>query len=176
MTDLIEIPNTDYSATPEVDKKRRIDDANLDEVLALLKSTLEPKEDDIEQVSFVSALQKNRQFLLQYAMRAYMEKPGSASLLEGVTSLLGHMEKAIRDDRKERMKKQENQDNKLSFNQMLEAMQMIKVGTITVPTFDVSSFMLDPNKSLVEGLDIKPINEEELVQGNAVVNIDGEAV
>lgn len=176
MTDLIEIPNTDYSATPEVDKKRRIDDANLDEVLALLKSTLEPKEDDVEQVSFVSALQKNRQFLLQYAMRAYMEKPGSASLLEGVTSLLGHMEKAIRDDRKERMKKQENQDNKLSFNQMLEAMQMIKVGTITVPTFDVSSFMLDPNKSLVEGLDIKPINEEELVQGNQLATIDGEAV
>lgn len=161
------------SPTPMVDKKRRIDDDNLNEVLALLQQTLVPNEEDTEQVSFVTALQKSRQFLLQYAMKAYMEKPGSASLLEGVSSLLGHMEKAIRDDRKERMKKQENQDNKLTFNQMLEAMSMIKTGAIQVPVFDMSSFMLDPSVSLVEGLDVKPINEAELVQGNEILSLEG---
>ena len=164
---------SDESATPFVDKKRKIDDENLNEVLALLQQTLTPTEEDQEQVSFVTALQKNRQFLLQYAMKAYMEKPGSASLLEGVTSLLAHMEKAIRDDRKERMKKQENQDNKLSFNQMLEAMSMIKTGAIQIPVFDVTSFMLDPTVSLTDGLDVKPINEAELVQGNQIISIDG---
>jgi len=167
---------SDESATPFVDKKRKIDDENLNEVLALLQQTLTPTEEDQEQVSFVTALQKNRQFLLQYAMKAYMEKPGSASLLEGVTSLLAHMEKAIRDDRKERMKKQENQDNKLSFNQMLEAMSMIKTGAIQIPVFDVSSFMLDPSVSLTDGLDVKPINEAELVQGNQIISIDGTPV
>jgi len=167
---------SDESATPFVDKKRKIDDDNLNEVLALLQQTLTPTEEDQEQVSFVTALQKNRQFLLQYAMKAYMEKPGSASLLEGVTSLLAHMEKAIRDDRKERMKKQENQDNKLSFNQMLEAMSMIKTGAIQIPVFDVSSFMLDPSVSLTDGLDVKPINEAELVQGNQIISIDGTPV
>ncbi|MNG46972.1 hypothetical protein D3C79_48390 [compost metagenome] len=167
---------SDESATPFVDKKRKIDDENLNEVLALLQQTLTPTEEDQEQVSFVTALQKNRQFLLQYAMKAYMEKPGSASLLEGVTSLLAHMEKAIRDDRKERMKKQENQDNKLSFNQMLEAMSMIKTGAIQIPIFDVSSFMLDPSVSLTDGLDVKPINEAELVQGNQIISIDGTPV
>lgn len=167
---------SDQSATPFVDKKRKIDDDNLNEVLALLQQTLVPTEEDTEQVSFVTALQKNRQFLLQYAMKAYMEKPGSASLLEGVTSLLAHMEKAIRDDRKERMKKQENQDNRLSFNQMLEAMSMIKTGAIQVPVFDMMSFMPDPSVSLVDGLDIKPIGEAELVQGNQILNLDGQAV
>lgn len=177
MSEPVAVPQqVESSPTPEVDKKRNIDDANLEEVLALLKQSLEPSEDDVEQVTFVTALQKNRQFLLQYAMKAYMEKPGSASLLEGVTSLLGHMEKAIRDDRKERMKKQENQDNRLSFQQMLEAMQMIKTGNLTVPTFDVTAFMLDPNVSLVEGLDIKPIGEGELVQGNSIVDINGNSV
>jgi len=167
---------SDESATPFVDKKRKIDDDNLNEVLALLQQTLTPTEEDQEQVSFITALQKNRQFLLQYAMKAYMEKPGSASLLEGVTSLLAHMEKAIRDDRKERMKKQENQDNKLSFNQMLEAMSMIKTGAIQIPIFDVTSFMLDPSVSLTDGLDVKPINEAELVQGNQIISIDGTPV
>jgi len=90
--------------------------------------------------------------------------------------LLAHMEKAIRDDRKERMKKQENQDNKLSFNQMLEAMSMIKTGAIQIPVFDVSSFMLDPSVSLTDGLDVKPINEAELVQGNQIISIDGTPV
>ena len=169
-------PPVIVSATPEADKKHRAQDDDVNAVLALLSKTLEPSDEDVEQVSFVTALQKNRQFLLQFAMRAYMEKPNSASLLEGVTSLLDHMEKAVRSDRKERTKKQESQDNKLSFNQMLEAMQMIKVGTITLPTFDLSTFMLDANVSLVEGLDVKPINEDELVQGNAVVDIDGNKV
>lgn len=169
-------PPVIVSATHEVDKKHKAIDADVNEVLALLSKTLEPSDEDVEQVSFVTALQKNRQFLLQFAMRAYMEKPNSASLLEGVTSLLDHMEKAVRSDRKERSKKQESQDNKLSFNQMLEAMQMIKVGTIALPTFDITSFMPDPNVSLVAGLDVKPINSDELTQGNAVVDIDGNAV
>lgn len=166
----------ELSPTPAVDKKHKVDDEKLNELFALLGKTLEHNEEDVEQVSFVTALQKNRQFLLQYAIRAYMEKPNSASLLEGVTSLLGQMEKAVRDDRKERMKKQENQDNALSFKQMIEAMSMIKTGALVLPTFNVESFMPDPNVSLVAHLDVKPINENELVQGNAVVDIDGNPV
>lgn len=173
--EVIQLP-VSVSATPEADKKHRAQDDDLNAFLAMLSKTIDPTDEDVEQVSLVTALQKNRQFLLQFAMRAYMEKPNSASLLEGVTSLLDHMEKSVRNDRKERSKKQESQDNKLSFQQMLEAMQMIKTGTIALPTFDVSSFLLDPTVSLVEGLDVKPINEHELVQGNAVVDIDGNAV
>jgi hypothetical protein len=177
MSEPVVVPQpVEFSPTPEIDKKHRVDDEKLNEIFALLGQTLERKEEDVEQVSFVTALQKNRQFLLQYAMRAYMEKPGSASLLEGVTSLLGHMEKAVRDDRKERAKKQENQDNVVSFRQMIEAMSMIKTGALVLPTFDVTSFMPDPNVSLVAHLDVKPINDEELVQGNAVVDIDGNPV
>lgn len=169
-------PPVIVSATPDVDNKHRIQDQDVNDVLTLLSQTLDRTDEDPEQVSFVTALQKNRQFLLQFAMRAYMEKPNSASLLEGVTSLLDHMEKAVRTDRKERSKKEEAQDNKLSFQQMLDAMQMIKTGSISLPTFDLSNFMFDPSVSMVEGLDVKPISENELVQGNSVVDIDGNTV
>lgn len=161
------------SATPMVDQKRKIEEEELQAVLALLASTLEAKEDDKDQVSFVVAVQKNRKFLLEYAMQDYMIKPTSAKL-ETITSLLAHMEKVVRDDRKERAKKQENQDNILSFNQMLDAMSMIKKGSIVLPTFDLSNFMLDPNKPVVGIEDgAKPIGAEELVMGNQIVSIDG---
>lgn len=169
-------PVAPISATPEVDKKRKIDDDNLNEVLELLANTLEPTEEDKEQVSFVVALQKNRKFLLEYAMKAYMERPSSANL-EAISSLLSHMEKAVRDDRKERAKKQENQDNAISFKQMLEAMSMIKKGEITLPTFDVTNFILDPNVSLIEGVSgIKPIQPQELQQGMVTLDINGAPV
>jgi hypothetical protein len=162
------------SPTPDVDHKRNIDDQNLQEVLSLLAATLESTDEDKEQVGFVVALQKNRKFLLEYAMKAYMERP-SPSQLEVITSLLGHMEKAVRDDRKERMKKQENQDNAISFKQMLDAMSMIKQGAIALPVFDLSSFMLDPNKSVIaDEVGVKPILAQELTMGNELVNIDGE--
>lgn len=166
---------TEVSATPEVDQKRKIDDENLQEVLALLAATLDPTEEDKEQVSFVVALQKNRKFLLEYAMQDYMIKPSPAKL-ETITSLLGHMEKVVRDDRKERMKKQETQDNAISFKQMLDAMSMIKQGSIALPVFDLGSFMLDPTQSVLEGeVGVKPILPQELVMGNELVTIDGEA-
>lgn len=174
MTTSIETPKDNVvSATPFVDEKRKIEEDDVNKLLQLLASTLQPNEEDKEQNSFVTALQQNRQFLLRYAMQSYMDNPRSASLLEGVTSLIGHMEKTVRDDRKERMKKQENQDNVVSFKQMLDAMQMIKTGSIALPVFDFTSFMLDPDVSLIDGLDVKPINEHELVQGNQLVTIDG---
>lgn len=164
------------SATPEVDQKRKIDEENLHEVLSLLAATLDPTEEDKEQVSFVVALQKNRKFLLEYAMQDYMIKPSPAKL-ETITSLLGAMEKVIRDDRKERAKKQENQDNVVSFKQMLDAMSMIKQGTIALPVFDLSNFMLDPNQSVIAGeTGIKPIGEAELVQGMVTLDLDGKVV
>lgn len=177
MTTLItETIDTTVSATPLVDQKRKIEEDDVNNLLQLLANTLEPKEEDKEQVSFVTALQQNRQFLLRYAMQSYMDNPRSASLLEGVTSLIGHMEKTVRDDRKERAKKQENQDNVVSFKQMLDAMNMIKTGTLAIPVFDFASFMPDPSKSLIDGLDVKPISENELVQGNQICDIEGNPV
>lgn len=167
--------SSDFSATPAIDEKIRVEQEDMEKLFEELHSALTEDEDE-DQKSLVTILQKNRKYILRYAMQQYIANPKSASLLEGVTSLIGHMEKTIRDDRKERMKKQENQDNAISFKQMLDAMSMISSGTLNLPKFDLVTFMPDPNQSLLAGLDVKPINEHELVQGNQLVNIDGEPI
>jgi hypothetical protein len=60
---------------------------------------------------------------------------------------------------------------------MLEAMKTISSGAVSLPVFDMTRFLLDPNKSLLDAAkDIAPIKPEELVQGNSLVDIDGNPV
>lgn len=146
--------------------------AIMDKIREALKGNLE----DTDQKGLVTLIQENRALLLQYAMSQYLLNPKSASLLEGVTSLIGQMEKTVRDDRKERTKAKDAENNIVSFNQMLDAMKAISAGKIDLPSFDMSDFILDPGKSLIKDDTIAPIKKEELVQGNAVVDIDGNTV
>lgn len=149
------------------------------EVIAIMekmRKALEANPEDQDQTKLVTLIQENRALLLQYAMSQYLLNPKSASLLEGVTSLIGQMEKTVRDDRKERTKKNEAENNIVSFNQMLDAMKSISSGKIIVPAFDMSDFILDPGKSLLTSPDIAPIKPDELVMGNGLVDLEGEAV
>jgi len=148
-------------------------------LLDALKMAMDPNLEDEEQAKLVEVIQKNRAFILQYAMTAYLNNPKSASLLEGVNQIFGQIEKAVRDDRKERAKKKENEGNRLAFNQMLEAMQHIQDGTVKLPQFDFTDFILDPSKSLLtpeESRNIEPIKDDELVQGNIPVDVNGDRV
>jgi hypothetical protein len=166
-----------FADTPMVDAKHRIEDAEVESVLLLLQKSLQMDLEDEDQNKLVDAIQANRALLLKYAMQQYLAKPGSASLLEGVTSLLGHMEKVVRDNRKEKAKKKEGEHNVVAFNQMLEAMKSISSGAIAVPVFEIGTFLLDPSKSLLGDNDnIAPIKPDELTQGIQIVDIDGKAV
>lgn len=158
--------------------KGPISEDEVEKVLLMMKQALVKDLEDEKQTRLVDAVQASRQMLLQYAMQQYLSNPKSASLLEGVTSLIAHIEKTVRDDRKEKAKEKEGESNILHFNQMLEAMKMISANKVAVPTFDIAAFILDPNKSLIpEGNpEIAPINPEELVQGNAIVDIEGKTV
>lgn len=132
------------------------------------------QEEDPEQNVLMETVQKWRSMILNYATLAYLEKPRDAKMLEAVSALVAQLEKAVRDDRKERAKKQDSDDNRLSFNQMLEAMTSISSGTIKLPTFDVDTFFLDPTKSIFEPTqDFKVIKPEELETGNGLIDIDG---
>ena len=147
------------------------------QIMEKMRAALTANPDDPNQVTLVELIQQNRTLLLQYAMSQYLLNPKSASLLEGVTSLIGQMEKSVRDDRKEEAKKKESESNVLSFNQMLDAMKDISNGAILIPHFDMSDFLLDPSKSLTPLANgIAPIGEAELVQGNAVLDIDGNEI
>lgn len=154
----------------------KTDDQQMEEVLKRLSNALAPNPEDPEQESLVNVIQESRTFLLKYSMSTYMQNPKNSKLLEGVISLIAGMEKSVRDDRKEQAKKQDKVDDAVSFNQMLEAMKDISSGKIELPTFNIGSFILDPNKPLVSGPDTDPILPGELTQGSTLVDIDGKPV
>lgn len=148
------------------------------EAMENIRKALVKNIEDEDQTQLVDAIQEHRTLLLKYVTQQYLSNPKSASLLIGLISLINDMEKTVRDDRKEKMKKQDSQNNVVAFNQMVDAMKSISAGKIDLPVFDMQAFILDPTKSLIqpnmEG--VAPIRPEELVQGNTVVDIDGNAV
>lgn len=149
----------------------------VDAALMEIVKTLIKTEDDPEQEDFVTSLQKHRALLLKFATLAYMKKPSSAMMLTGISSLVADMEKAVRNDRKERAKKEENQTNQFSFAQIVESLNAIAKGAVVTPTFELTSFILDPTKSLMDVADgFKPIKAEELAQGNSLVDMEGNAI
>lgn len=161
-------------------EKKKADPLDMDKmgkVLEELRIAMTGTEEDIDQEALVKMVQKNRAFLLEYAMSAYLDNPRNGELLGSVTSIIAAIEKTVREDRKERTKKKDSENNKMAFNQMLEAMEKIQNGGIKMPVFDMSDFILDPSKSLVAAdSTMAPIQEGELVQGMQTVGIDGEAI
>lgn len=160
-------------------KKKVADPLDMDKmrvVLEELRMAMTGSEEDIDQEALVKMVQKNRAFLLEYAMGAYLDNPKNGELLGSVTSIIAAIEKCVREDRKERMKKKESENNHLAFNQVMEALDKINNGSVRMPTFDFKDFILDPTKSLIGGADVNPINDEELVQGNTLIDLEGNAV
>ncbi len=164
----------------EVKEKKKADPADTDrlkETLDALKEALIGTDEDVDQVELIKMIQKNRAFVLEFAMSAYLDNPKNGHLLEGVTAILTQIEKVVRDDRKERLKKKENEDNAISFNQMMEAIQNMNNGSISIPTFDLGEFILDPSKSLMgEKKFFNPISEHELGQGIKQLDFDGNEI
>lgn len=147
----------------------------IDAVMQAINSALHPTDEDIEQKQLVQAIQSHRSMILDIASSAYSNKPGDPKLLEAISSLLTQLEKSVRDDRKERAKKSEQEDNKVSFKQMVEALRQLGTGEIKLPTFSSKQMMfLDPNVSLSEIGDLGRIKEKELDMGSISVDFDGQ--
>lgn len=160
---------TPTPATPEQIKELEVITA-----LEQIRNTIEQSEEDPDQKSLITAVQHNKYILLNYAMLAYQRNPTNPKMLESITSLLAQIEKTVRDDRKEKARAKEKEDDKLTFNQMMEAMKQISSGQIQLPVFNIGSFLLDPNKSLLpENTTVNPITPAELEQGNELVDING---
>ncbi|UYE93564.1 hypothetical protein [Shewanella phage FishSpeaker] len=164
--------STPSPATPE-----QIRELEVITALEQIRNTIEQNEEDPEQKSLITAVQHNKYVLLNYAMMAYQRNPTNPKMLESITSLLAQIEKTVRDDRKEKARAKEKEDDKLTFNQMMEAMKQISSGQIQLPTFNIGSFLLDPTKSLLGNAPgVNPISPAELEQGNSLVDINGTKV
>lgn len=149
-------------------------DTEIKKVLAGLQ-TVQAKgtDDDPEQVTFIKVIQEYRATLLKIASLAYMNKKGDPKLLEAVATLVTQMEKSVRDDRKERAKKDEHLDNKASFTQMVEALRNLAVGDIKVPQYDNGLF-LDPTQPIFTEQGEDRIRPAELTSGHQQLDFNGE--
>lgn len=154
-----------------------IKEERLNATLQSIREAIATSEED-DGASLAKGLQGSREFLLDLAMKYYLERP-SAKALEGILGLLAQLEGSLRSDRKEKAKKEEALSNAQSFNLMVEALEKINSSAITVPKFDLGNFVLDPTRSLLEAqpeVTFVPINEEELEQGMKLVDIDGQPI
>lgn len=173
----MDIPANDQ---PKEKQQRKADPGDSDKmkhVIEELRAVMVGNEEDIDQTEMVKMIQKNRAFLLEYAMGAYLDNPKNGELLGSVKSIIDALERTIREDRKERAKKKEKEDNAISFNQMMDALQNMNNGSIKMPVFDFGDYILDPSKPIMgERQFFNPINEHELDQGIQQLDFDGNKI
>lgn len=156
--------------TDERLKQEKDKDAYIAEIQAVLNG---PMDKDGENALIIS-LQKHRNLLLDMATQAYIKKPNSSSLLDSINTLLGTIERTIRDDRKERMKDRELEDNKASFASFVNALTEVSAGRLVLPNYGDQAMILDPMRPIID-LSEDPdtdVQEGELVQGMQILDSD----
>lgn len=159
-----------------LDDLKQDNDKRIKTVIENIQKALRPNDEDPEQKGLIQAIQEHRQLILDIASNAYICKPGDPKFLEALSTLISQMEKTVRDDRKERMKKQEQEDNKVSFRQMVDALKSLATGELDIPTFGDTDMILDPSKSLNLLGDVGKIRPDEIVTGHVMLNFEGEEI
>lgn len=155
-------------------------DASEDTVRSILQALFKANQQDEEdpgQKALIQAIQKHRGLILDNATAAYLKNPRDPKLLDALNSLIGALEKSVRDDRKEREKAKDREENRASFNQLMEAMGQLNQMQINVPTWGDGAFIINMEQEIAEALEDQPkIREDELVQGQIYLDFDGQKI
>ncbi|UPT53963.1 hypothetical protein [Vibrio phage phiKT1019] len=155
-------------------------DASDDTVRGILQQLFEANrkdEEDPSQRNLVRSIQQLRGLILDNATAAYLKRPNDPKLLDALNSLVGALEKSVRDDRKEAERSKDREENRASFNQLIEAMGQLNNGTISIPTWGEGSFIINMDVELDQLLEDQPkIRDDELVQGQTYLDFDGNPV
>lgn len=149
-------------------------EATVRATLQALFAANQQDENDPNQRALIQAIQKHRGVILDNATAAYLKRPNDPKLLDALNSLIGALEKSVRDDRKERERAKDKEENRASFNQLIEAMTQLNQGMVNIPTWGEGSFIIDMDKELDELLDDQPkIRPDELEVGCISLDFDG---
>lgn len=151
-------------------------DAAIQSIMDALAIANSIDENDPNQHALIRAIQKHREMILHNATVAYVKNPNNPKLLDALNSLITALEKSVRDDRKEKAKDKDREENRASFNQMVEALKNIKESTIVLPEWSPELILLDPSVSIQEHIGELNFKPDELVQGNFNVDFDGNKV
>lgn len=143
-----------------------------DELIFQLQSILNAGHSVDNENSLIKLVQNQRRLLLDIATQTFIHKPNNPKLLDSINTLLGQMEKTVRDDRKERLRDRELEDNRANFATFVTALNEITAGKIVMPTFETHSINLDPlSDDIAEPEDPdEAIRDEELHQGRQILD------
>ena len=141
-----------------------------DELMSQLQAALNKDNSKEAENELLNIVQKNRQILLDVATNTFLSKPNNPKLLDAINSLMGALEKSVRDDRKERLKDRELEDNKAKFANFVNALNEISAGKLVLPTYGDMALVLDPMQPLVELDKQNAIKDGELEQGRIMLD------
>lgn len=91
----------------------------------------------------IDYIQRQRSVILEVMVTCFSNKPTPA-MADSMNTLIGQMEKSVRDERKEALKAKELETSKETFELFRHALENVVSGVIQMPTFGQQSLELDP--------------------------------
>ena len=141
-------------------------DVLISNINAILKKDQNTKTEN----ELINLVQKQRTLLLDIATQTYISKPSNCKLLDSINTLIGQLEKSVRDSRKEVQKAKEMEDNKTSFAAFVNALNEVANGKLVIPNYGDMGIILDPLKPVTQLNSETQIKPEELDQGLIIVD------
>ena len=141
-----------------------------DVLISNINAILKKDQNSETENELINLVQKQRTLLLDIATQTYISKPSNCKLLDSINTLIGQLEKSVRDDRKEKAKAKEMEDNKTSFAAFVNALNEVANGKLVIPNYGDMGIILDPLKPVTQLNSETMIKAEELAQGLIVVD------
>ena len=141
-----------------------------DVLISNINAILKKDQNSETENELINLVQKQRTLLLDIATQTYISKPSNCKLLDSINTLIGQLEKSVRDNRKELQKTKEMEDNKTSFAAFVNALNEVANGKLVIPNYGDMGIILDPLKPVTQLDSETMIKVEELAQGLIVVD------
>lgn len=143
-----------------------------DEFIADINKILAKPDSKEVETELIQMLTNQRSLLLDVAMHTYISKPSNCKLLDSINTLIGQMEKTVRDNRKEKLKDKELEDNRANFATFVSALNEVAAGKLVLPNYGDQAFILDPLKPIHELSYGERIKEGETIQGRQEIDVE----
>lgn len=141
-----------------------------DVLISNINAILKKDQNSETENELINLVQKQRTLLLDIATQTYISKPSNCKLLDSINTLIGQLEKSVRDSRKEVQKAKEMEDNKTSFAAFVNALNEVANGKLVIPNYGDMGIILDPLKPVTQLNPETQIKPEELDQGLIIVD------
>ena len=141
-----------------------------DVLISNINAILKKDQNSETENELINLVQKQRTLLLDIATQTYISKPSNCKLLDSINTLIGQLEKSVRDSRKEVLKNKELESNKANFASFVNALNEVAAGKLEIPNYGDMGIILDPLKPVTQLNSETQIKPEELDQGLIIVD------